>query len=153
MRILLLVSLRFKPSKNHTIMKCDGRLVSPTTLMHNSCTKKFEFLFSAPHALLTFTFVVSFSSLIDTVSHLGHLLHYNFSDTEDVNSKLRDVVRKANCLLATFPRVGPFIVTEFFNPTLCFLMALASGRLFRIMLKKLPIMLFSTAPKCCLLCY
>ena len=63
---------------------------------------------------------------LDTVSHLGHLLCYNLNDTEDVNS---NVVRSANCLLATFPRVGPFILTcVFFNPTVCLFMSLASGQ-------------------------
>ena len=44
---------------------------------------------------------------LDAVSHLGHLLHHNLSDVQDINFKLRDMVRKANCLFATFPRVGP----------------------------------------------
>ena len=63
---------------------------------------------------------------LDTVSHLDHLLHYDLNDTEDVNSKLRDMVRKANCLLANFPRVGPFILTHLFQSyTVCLFMALA----------------------------
>ncbi len=42
---------------------------------------------------------------LDTVLHLGHLLHYNLSDTPDINLKLKDMVRKANCLFASFPGV------------------------------------------------
>ena len=52
---------------------------------------------------------------LDTVSHLGHLLHHNLSDVQDINFKLRDMVRKANCLFATFPRVGPYILTRLFQ--------------------------------------
>ena len=55
---------------------------------------------------------------LGTFSHLGDLLHYNFSDAEDINS---DIVRKANCLLGTytFPRVGPFILTRLFQSYCC----------------------------------
>ena len=52
---------------------------------------------------------------LDTVTHLGHLLHYNLSDAHDVNEKLRDMVRKANCLLVSFPRVGCSILTRLFH--------------------------------------
>ena len=45
-------------------------------------------------------------SFVDTITHLGHLIHYNLSDVPDINHKLRDMVKKANCLLASFPRVG-----------------------------------------------
>ena len=86
---------------------------------------------------------------LDTISHLGHLLHYDLNDTEDVNSKLRDMVRKANCLLANFPRVGPFILTHLFQSyTVCLFMALASGHshalLFRTL--KLPSIRFYIEP-------
>ena len=54
-------------------------------------------------------------SFLDTVTHLGHLLHYDLSDVPDVNCKLRDMVRKANCLLASFPRVGPTVLTHLFQ--------------------------------------
>jgi len=79
-------SLRFNPSKTQLI--CFSH--SPSS----SCSAHIYFC----GQLLPF---------LDTVSHLGHLLHYDLNDTEDVNSKLHDMVRKANCLLATFPRVGP----------------------------------------------
>ena len=29
---------------------------------------------------------------VDTVTHLGHLIHHDLSDAEDVNRKLRDMV-------------------------------------------------------------
>ena len=47
---------------------------------------------------------------LDTVSHLGHLLHHNLSDVQDISFKLRDIVRKANCPFATFRRVSPHIL-------------------------------------------
>ena len=80
-------SLRFNPSKT--------QLIRFSRSPSSSCSARIYFC----GQLLPF---------LDTVSHLGHLLHYDLNDTEDVNSKLRDMVRKANCLLATFPRVGPF---------------------------------------------
>ena len=47
--------------------------------------------------------------------HLGHLLSYNLDDLPDVNSKLRDMIRKANCLFASFPGVGPAILSRLFQ--------------------------------------
>ena len=64
------------------------------------------------------SFLWSATSLLGTISHLGNL-HYNLSDAEDINSKLRDMLRKADCLLATFPRVGPFILTHLFQSYCC----------------------------------
>ena len=49
---------------------------------------------------------------LDTVSHLGHHLYYNLSNVPDVYQKLRDMVKKANCVIASFPGVGPFILTR-----------------------------------------
>ena len=52
---------------------------------------------------------------VDSVTHLGHVLNYNLSDTPDITCKLRDMVRKANYVLATFPFVGPHILTKLFQ--------------------------------------
>ena len=52
---------------------------------------------------------------LDSVVHLGHLLSHNLCDTPDVNSKLRDMIRKANCLFASFPGVGPSILSRLFQ--------------------------------------
>ena len=87
-------SLRFNPSKT--------QLIRFSRSPSSSCSAWIYFC----GQLLPF---------IDTVSHLSHLLHYDLNDTEDVISKLHDVIRKANCLLATFPRVGPFILTRLFQ--------------------------------------
>ncbi len=40
---------------------------------------------------------------------------YNHSDVPDVNLKLRVMVRKANCLFASFPGVGPSTLTRLFQ--------------------------------------
>ena len=54
--------------------------------------------------------------VLDTVTHLGHILQYNLSDMPDVNLKLKDIVRKANCLFASFPRVDlSSIMTHLFQ--------------------------------------
>ena len=63
----------------------------------------------------SFTFCGQQLSFVDTVICLGHLLHYNLSHVPDINHKLRDMVKKANCLLASFPRIGPFILTRLFQ--------------------------------------
>ena len=52
---------------------------------------------------------------VNTVSHLGHLLHYDLSDTPDINLKLRDMVKKANYLFATFPSSSPLVMTRLFQ--------------------------------------
>ena len=52
---------------------------------------------------------------VDTVTHLGHLLHFNLSDAPDISYKLRDMVKKANYVLVTFPCVGPQILTKLFQ--------------------------------------
>ena len=52
---------------------------------------------------------------VDTVTHLGHLLRYDLNDNEDINDKLRSMVRKANCLFASFPRVGSPILSRLFQ--------------------------------------
>ena len=46
---------------------------------------------------------------------LSHPLHYNLSDVQHINVKLCDMVRKANCLFAFFPRVGLYILTRLFQ--------------------------------------
>ena len=54
---------------------------------------------------------------IDTVTHLavGHLLRYDLNDNENINDKLRCMVRNANCLLASFPRVESPILSRLFQ--------------------------------------
>ena len=64
---------------------------------------------------------------VDTVTHLGHLLHYNLSDAPDISCKLRDMVKKANYVLVTFPYVGPQIFTKCFSSTVYLCMDQACG--------------------------
>ena len=82
-------------------------------------------------------------SFLDTVSHLGHL-HHNLSNVQDIIFKLRDIVRKANCLFATFPRVGPYILTVYLSPTAFPFMALVFGHSHPLLYKilKLPLIRF-----------
>ena len=54
-------------------------------------------------------------SFVDTVTHLGHLIHYDLSDIPNINHKLRDMVKKANCLFASFPHGGPVVLTCLFH--------------------------------------
>ena len=51
----------------------------------------------------------------NSVCHLGHLISSDLSDSEDINLKAREMTRKANCILASFPCVGPVILTRLFQ--------------------------------------
>ena len=77
---------------------------------------------------------------LNTVSHLGHLLHHNLSDVQDINFKLRDIVRKANCLFATFPRVGPYILIRLFQSYMALVFGHSHPLLYKIL--KLPLIRF-----------
>ncbi len=54
-------------------------------------------------------------TFVDSVPHLGHIMSYNLVVTEDIMQKMRGMVRKANCLLASFPRVGSPILSHLFQ--------------------------------------
>ena len=43
----------------------------------------------------------------DTATHLGHLLHYNLDDTDDVARVCSEMCRKANSILHTFGSCSP----------------------------------------------
>ena len=45
----------------------------------------------------------------DTVVHLGHTLSCNLSDSEDIENKTKDFIRRANCLLANFGVCSPAV--------------------------------------------
>ena len=90
----IICGLKFNPSKT--------QLICFSSYPSSSCSASFYFCGQQ----LPF---------LDTVSHLGHLLHYNLSDVHDINVKLCDMVRKANCLFVSFPRVGPYILTRLFQ--------------------------------------
>ena len=38
-------------------------------------------------------------TFVDTVVHLGHTLSCNLSDSEEIEIKTKDLIRRANCLL------------------------------------------------------
>ena len=86
--------LRFNASKT--------QLIRFSSLLSSSCLATIRFCGQQLHFL-------------DTITHLGHLLHYNLNDAPDIDVKLRDMVRKANCLFSSFPRVGSFILTRLFQ--------------------------------------
>ena len=54
-------------------------------------------------------------SFVNSVTHLGHVLSYNLSDTAGITCKLRDMVRNDNYVLATLSFVGPHILTKLFQ--------------------------------------
>ncbi len=77
-------SLRFNPSNT--------QLIRFSSLSSSSCSSNFHLCGQQ----LPF---------LDTVTLLGHLLHFDLSDAPDITDKLCGMVRKANCLFASFPRV------------------------------------------------
>ena len=52
--------------------------------------------------------------LLNEVVHLGHVLANNLFD-DDIKRKCRDMVRKANTILATFPHLPPNVLTYLFR--------------------------------------
>ena len=52
---------------------------------------------------------------VNTVTHLGHVLTYNLSDSTDIVLKTRDIVEKASCPLCSFTGVDPATLTHLFR--------------------------------------
>ena len=111
------VLLAPSPAALRLMLRCCEDFASKRGLRFNpSKTQLIRFSWSSSSSCkASFTFCGQQLSFVDTVTHLGHLLHYNLSDVPEINQKLRDMVKKANCLLASFPRVGPFILTRLFQ--------------------------------------
>ena len=57
-----------------------------------------------------FGHILSFSNC---VHHLGHVLSFNFDDSEDINRVSMDMSRKANYLLYTFKSCSPLVIKLF----------------------------------------
>ena len=50
-----------------------------------------------------------------SAKHLGHLLSFNLSDTDDIVRVKNDLVRKANCMLHSFSHCNPLVKTKLFD--------------------------------------
>lgn len=50
-----------------------------------------------------------------SAKHLGHLLSFNLSDTDDIVRVKNDLVRKANCMLHSFSPCNPLVKTKLFD--------------------------------------
>ena len=106
-----LVLLTPSPSALRVMLNCcESFAISHGLKFNPSKTQLIRFSsYPSSSCSVSFHFCGQQLPFLDTVSHLGHLLHYNLSDVQDINVKLCDMVRKANCLTASFPRVGPYI--------------------------------------------
>ena len=62
-----------------------------------------------------FTFLGQSLCLRNSVTHLGHILTHNLSDSEDISSISKDMCRKANCMLHLFACCDPFVKTRLFS--------------------------------------
>ena len=112
-----LVLLAPSPSALRIMLNCCENFVTIRGLKFNPSKTQLICFSSFPSSSCSACFYFCGQQLpfLDTVSHLGHLLHHNLSDVQDINFKLHEMVRKANCLFATFPRVGPHILTCLFQ--------------------------------------
>ena len=76
-----------------------------------------------------FTFLGQSLCLRNSVTHLGHILTHNLSDSEDISSISKDMCRKANCMLHLFACCDPFIKTRLFQAFVFHCMVQLSGNL------------------------
>ena len=67
----------------------------------SSVNSPFSFLFNG-HVL----------QMSHSVKHLGHILTSNLSETKDIDRVWKDFIRKANCMLFSFPSCTPFVKTR-----------------------------------------
>ena len=105
------------PAALRMMLRCCEEFASKHSLRFNP-TKTQLILFSwspSSSCMAYFTLCGQQLSFVDTITHLGHLIHYSLSNVPDINHKLRYMVKKANCLLASFPRVGPVALTRLFQ--------------------------------------
>ena len=112
-----LVLLAPSPSALRTMLQCCESFALERGLRFNaSKTQLIRFSFSFSSACAARFHLCGYElPFLDSVVHLAHLLSHNLCDTPDVNSKLRDMIRKANCLFASFPGVGPSILSRLFQ--------------------------------------
>ena len=114
------VLLTPSPAALRMMLRCCEEFTNKRSLRFNP-TKTLLVRFSrtpSSSCMACFTLCGHQLSFLDTVMHIGHLFHYNLSDVPDVNHKLRDMVEKANCLLASFPRVSPTVLFQTLSPSL-----------------------------------
>ena len=53
--------------------------------------------------------------LQEDVVHLGHILTFNLSDEKDIKFRCQDMVRKANSILCSFPKLSPQVLTYLYS--------------------------------------
>ena len=111
------VLLAPSPAALRMMLRCCEKFACNRGLRFNPSKTQLIRFSRSPSSTCTdyFVFCGQQLSFLDTVTHLGHLIHYNLSDAPDINHKLRDMVKKANCLLASFPKAGPAIPTRLFQ--------------------------------------
>ena len=75
----------------------------------------------------TVFFCASRLHFVDTVTHLGHVLSHDLSDSADIIMKTRDTVKKANSLRYFFSGVDPATLTRLFALSVFLSMGLRPG--------------------------
>ena len=112
-----LVLLAPSPSALRIMLCCCEKFAVSRGLRFNAAkTQLIRFSYSpSSNCLAHIMFCNHRLPFVDTVTHLGHLLHFNLSDAPDINFKLCDMVKKANYIRVTFLYVGPQILTKLFQ--------------------------------------
>ena len=85
-------------------------LEDDATLLRRICRHAAFSTWSLPSCTAHFMFHGQQLILVDTVTHLGHLIHHDLSDIIVWHG-----FEKAKCLLASFPHFGPVILTYLFQ--------------------------------------
>ena len=88
-----LVLLAPSPSALRIMLKCCENFAIVHGLKFNPSKMQLIRFCSYPSSSCSASFYFCGQQLpfLDTVSHLGHLLHYNLSDVQDINFKLPDM--------------------------------------------------------------
>ena len=112
-----IILLAPSPSALRIMLNCCEVFATTRGLRFNALKTQLIRFSSSPSSLCTarIHFCGHALPFVDSVTHLGHLLHYNLSDAPDVSLKLRDMVKKANYVFATFPGVSPRVLTRLFQ--------------------------------------
>ena len=111
--ILLAPSLSALRIMLHT---CESFSVSHGLKFNASKTQLIRFGSSpSSNCQATIFFCGSRLQFVDTVTHLGHVLSFNLSDSTDIILKTRNMVKMANCLLYSFSGIDPVTLTRLFN--------------------------------------
>ena len=62
-----------------------------------------------------FVFLDHLLEIFDSVTHLGHVIHYSLDDSADIRRATLEMCKKANIVLSTFSSNDPQVKTDIFS--------------------------------------